>query len=66
MLPEIISEDSEGTKSLDYSKLTALLIEAVKEQQATILEMSERIRGLEMVLELTNNIAYADIEDMQN
>ena len=31
VLPEVVSEDAEGYKSVDYTKLTPLLIEAVKE-----------------------------------
>lgn len=34
VLPEAVSEDNEGYKSVDYSKLTPLLIEAVKELKA--------------------------------
>lgn len=34
VLPEIVSEDADWYKSVDYSKLTPLLIEAVKELKA--------------------------------
>lgn len=47
VLPEIVSSDDLGIKSVDYSKLTALLIEAVKEQQETIKKLEERIVALE-------------------
>lgn len=36
VLPEVVSENDEGYKSVDYSKLTPLLIEAVKELKAEI------------------------------
>jgi hypothetical protein len=36
MLPEVVSEDAQGYKSVDYSKLTPLLIEATKAQQVQI------------------------------
>ncbi len=36
VLPQIVSTDENGYKSVDYSKLTALLIQAVKEQQVLI------------------------------
>ncbi len=36
VLPEAVSEDAQGYKSVDYSKLTPLLIEASKAQQAQI------------------------------
>jgi hypothetical protein len=47
VLPEIISEDSKGLKSLDYGKLTPLLIEAIKEQQKIINELKEKVQKLE-------------------
>ena len=34
VLPEVVSEDDEGYKSVDYSKLAPLLIEAVKALKA--------------------------------
>ncbi len=37
----------EGYKSLDYSKLVAVLIEAVKEQQAIIETQNRRLSGVE-------------------
>ncbi len=36
ILPEVVSTDENGYKSVDYSKITALLIQAVKEQQVII------------------------------
>ena len=36
VLPEIVSTDSEGYKSVDYGKMNALLLQAIKEQQALI------------------------------
>ena len=39
VLPEITSVDSDGYISVDYSKLTPLLINAIKEQQKTIDEL---------------------------
>lgn len=36
ILPELVSTNEEGYKSVDYSKLTALLIQAMKEQQQMI------------------------------
>jgi hypothetical protein len=34
--PEIVSTDSEGYKSINYSRLTPILVEAIKEQQQLI------------------------------
>ncbi len=54
VLPEIVSTDDEGYKSLDYSKLAPLLIEAVKQQQQIISKQNEQI------LQLQKKIAEID------
>jgi hypothetical protein len=41
-----VSTDSEGYKSIAYGKLTAVLLEAVKEQQQQIDSMAQQIRAL--------------------
>ena len=38
--PELVSTDKEGYKSVDYSRLTPVLVEAVKEQQKIIDELA--------------------------
>ena len=47
VLPEIVQTDEAGYKSVDYGKMNALLIEAVKEQQKLIKQMQQRIANLE-------------------
>lgn len=54
VLPEAVSEDDNGYLNVDYSKLTPLLVEAIKEQQKQIdrqqnliEELSERLGQLE-------------------
>ena len=39
VVPEVVATDKKGFKSVDYSKLVPVLIEAVKEQQAEIDEL---------------------------
>ena len=39
VFPEIVLTDKEGYKSVDYSRLTPILLEAIKEQQAMIKEL---------------------------
>ncbi|MDA9564070.1 tail fiber domain-containing protein [Flavobacteriales bacterium] len=36
VIPEVVNTDAEGYKSVEYAKLVALLIEAIKEQEAVI------------------------------
>jgi len=42
VLPELVSEDNEGLKSIQYGNIVAVLIEAVKEQQKQIDELKKR------------------------
>ena len=39
VIPEVVSEDRHGYKSMDYSKLTGMLIEAIKELKTEINEL---------------------------
>ncbi len=47
VLPQVVGETADGYKTLDYAKLTALLIEVAKAQQAEITGLKERVRQLE-------------------
>ena len=44
--PELVRTDSEGYKALDYNKFTAVLLEAVKEQQKQIEKLEKEIAAL--------------------
>jgi hypothetical protein len=46
-LPEIVSTDGSGFKSVKYANLTALLIQAVKEQQEQIEELKEEVKEIQ-------------------
>lgn len=47
VLPEVIGETEGGFKTVAYSNMVGLLIEAIKEQQATIKELTTRLEKLE-------------------
>jgi hypothetical protein len=47
VLPQLVHDRENGYKGVDYSKLTGLLIEAVKEQQDHISRLEERLSKLE-------------------
>lgn len=58
VLPELVLTDGEGYKSIAYSKLTSVLIEAIKEQQrsideksATITVQQEKMASLEAMMQ---------------
>jgi hypothetical protein len=44
VFPELVNTDAEGYKSVDYSKLVAVLIEAVKEQQTEISVLQNQMK----------------------
>jgi len=47
VLPELVRTDNEGYKAISYEKLTAVLVEAIKEQQKKIAELEDKINTLE-------------------
>ncbi len=47
VVPEVVHEDADGYKHIRYAHLTALLIEAVKEQQAAIEHLRARLVTVE-------------------
>jgi trimeric autotransporter adhesin len=51
ILPQLVFTDEEGFKSVDYSKLTPVLIEAIKEQQAIIQTLEKRLEKIEELLD---------------
>ncbi len=44
--PEVVDTNSDGYKSLDYSRITVILLEAIKEQQKQIEELTLQINKL--------------------
>lgn len=49
VVPEIVSTDSQGFKSMDYSKVTPLLVNAIKEQQSQIASLSSKFDSLQNI-----------------
>ena len=45
VIPEVVKEDEQGMKSVAYGNITAVLIEAIKEQQKQIDELKSIING---------------------
>ncbi|MBM3420608.1 MAG: tail fiber domain-containing protein [Bacteroidetes bacterium] len=46
VLPELVHTDGEGLKSVDYTKIIPLLIEAIKDQQKQIDELKSQVNSL--------------------
>ena len=58
LFPELVITNADGYKAVDYPKLTAILIEAVKQQQAQITDYEQRIINNES--RTTNNQQQID------
>jgi hypothetical protein len=51
VIPDLVLEDSAGTKVLEYTQLTAVLVEAIKEQQDQINILKQTVQELSTKLE---------------
>jgi hypothetical protein len=47
VLPELVHEDEDGYKHIRYQQLTALLTEAIKEQDALVRALSAKVAALQ-------------------
>lgn len=58
VIPEVVAFEKDGqqAKGVDYARLTAVLVEAMKEQQAMIRDQSARIERLEALLTTTAGV----------
>ena len=45
--PTLVKEDAQGNKSVAYTNLVAVLLQAIKEQQATIMHLAKRLEAVE-------------------
>lgn len=57
ILPDLVDTDNEGWKSVEYSHMVPLLIEAIKEQQAIIDHQKETISNQETRISNLENVA---------
>ena len=55
VLPEVVSEDNEGKKSVAYGNIVGLLIEAIKEQQQQIEKQQSQIDELKLLVQSITN-----------
>ena len=54
LIPELVKTDEKGYKSVDYAKLSALLTQALQEQQQMIDAQEERLKQIEKRLGINN------------
>ena len=50
IFPEMVFTDDKGYKSIDYSRLTPVLVETIKEQQKQITNITNRLNEIEKML----------------
>lgn len=62
VLPEAVSTDSDGYKVLDYDAISPVLVNAIKEQQANISELSQTIN----LLILQNKKLQQEINELKS
>lgn len=62
VMPELVKEDEDGYLGINYSLMTPLLVEAVKEQQDIIDEQAQKLEDLETALAQMQ----AQLSDMQH
>lgn len=55
ILPELVHTDSNGYKSVEYANITAILVEAIKEQQSQISDLKNRLDNQEKLLQDLQN-----------
>ena len=66
VLPEVVATDAQGYKSVDYSKLTPLLIEAVKELKAENEAAVRELKAENEALKAQNEDFRARIEALES
>jgi hypothetical protein len=54
--PELVETDAKGYKTVDYSKMTPVLIEAIKQQQTQLQKQQSEIDALKQDLELIKKL----------
>jgi len=59
VVPELVDTNEEGMKSVQYGNITAILVEALKEQDDTIKQQQNRIENLEDRLKRLESIVSA-------
>jgi len=47
VIPEVVQQDQQGYKRLDYEKLTAVLVKAMQQQQQQIQQLQQKVKRLE-------------------
>ena len=55
VFPELVVTDKNGYKSVDYAKITPVLVEAIKDQQKQISELNGKVERLEKLITVSKN-----------
>ena len=62
VFPELVSMHKDGYRSVDYAKLTAVLIEAVKELKSENESLKQRIEALEEVKRQSQSAGAKEVQ----
>jgi len=66
VFPELVRTDNEGYKSVDYTKLSVILLEGIKLQQKQLAEQSAKIDDLEKRIQSIENNFLKKINTVSN
>ena len=69
VLPELVGEDKEGFKTVDYSKLPLMMLQAIKEQQTQIEQQHKQLKAQQQQIErerVQNNVQLRQINALKN
>ncbi len=64
VFPELVRESYNGDKSVAYTELIPILVEAMKEQQQTISELTEEVKELKREVKMRGSLAMT-VEEMR-
>jgi hypothetical protein len=62
VIPEIVNDRQDDKKRVAYLELIPVLIEAVKEQQKTISQLSDKLKALEQEVKFKGSLAMANTD----
>lgn len=64
--PQLVHTNQEGEKSVDYSRMVPILVEAIKEQQAQIEQLKSEKAALEVEIKTLRSEVMTRLEALEN
>ena len=64
--PQLVHTNQEGEKSVDYSRMAPILVEAIKEQQVQIEQLKSEKAALEVEIKTLRSEVMTRLEALEN